>query len=170
MSLLATRRRWVGNSAAPSWQSTQPSCRHSAATGLRGDGHPRADAHRFPGVAIRDAEKAKRSKYNELAGHGRCRLVVIALEVCGRWSSEAASFVRALAKFKAESCLRLLKRSAELLYFKRWTALLACSAQSAFVASLLEQPLGGEGCVYGPAPPLASLLVHGAPSGTSSAA
>ena len=116
---------------------------------LRGDGHPRADAHRFPGVAIRDAEKAKCSKYNELAGHGRCRLVVSALEVCGRWSSEAASFVRALTKFKAESCPRLLKRSAELLYFKRWTALMACSAQSAFATSFLEQPLGGEGCVHG---------------------
>ena len=165
-----TRRIEVVANGLPLFGGAQLAVDTTLVSTLRGDGHPRADAHRFPGVAIRDAEKAKRNKYHELAGHGRCRLVVIALEVCGRWSSEAASFVRALAKFKAESRPRLLKRSAELLYFKRWTALLACSAQSAFAASLLEQPLGGEGCVDGPAPPLASLLAHGGPSGTSSAA
>ena len=38
---------------------------------------------------------AKEQAYSELLRSARCRLVVLAVEVGGRWSKEAASFVRA---------------------------------------------------------------------------
>ena len=45
----------------------------------------------------------KEQKYHELLASRRCRLVVMALEVGGRWSEEAVRFVRLLAKANAEA-------------------------------------------------------------------
>ena len=60
------------------------------------------------------------------------------------------------------------QRRAPLLQALDRAARMLCSVGSLWAASLLEQPLGGEGCVNGPEPPLASLLAHGGPSGKSS--
>ena len=45
------------------------------------------------GVALEEARRTKERKYPELAGNGgRARLMVVAAEVVGRFSAEAAHF------------------------------------------------------------------------------
>jgi hypothetical protein len=61
----------------------------------------------------------------------------LAIEVGGRWSTEARDFVRALAKARARGAPALLQAAAEGAWFRRWTALLAVAAQSAFASTLL---------------------------------
>ncbi len=46
-----------------------------------------------------------------------------------------------LAKSKARSCPRLLRKSAQLAYTNRWMGMLAVAAQRAFAATLLELPV-----------------------------
>ena len=102
-----------------------------------GDARPRADT--VDGLALRDARRAKERVYPELCGsRARTHLVVFALEVGGRWSSEAINFVRLLARARARSEPPLLRKSAEAAWQRRWTGLLAVAAQRAFAESLLE--------------------------------
>lgn len=44
----------------------------------------------YAGVALQDARKLKERVYPEFRRSSRCRLVVLAIEVGGRWSHEAA--------------------------------------------------------------------------------
>ena len=71
----------------------------------------------------------------------RCRLVVLGMEVGGRWSTEAYNFIRTLAKYKARSKPSIIRKSVQIAYTQRWTGLLSVAAQRAFAATLLEQPL-----------------------------
>ena len=164
-----TRKIEVVANGLPLYGGAQLAVDTTLVSPVRGDGRPRAGAQWRPAVAIRDAERSKTVRYHELTGENRCRLVVLAFEVGGRWSASAAVFVHNLAKVKAMSCPSLLRRSAEHLFFNRWTALLSCAAQSAFAASLLEEPLGGEACVNGNEPHLAEMECHPVLRGTSSA-
>ena len=54
-------------------------------------------------VALLEARRRKEATYPELLASARCRLVVIGVEVGGRWGSEAASFLRLLARAKSPS-------------------------------------------------------------------
>ena len=63
--------------------------------------------------------------------------MVLALEVGGRWSSEATEFVSLLAKARARSEHVLVRRRMEQAWRLRWTGLLACAAARSFAASLL---------------------------------
>ena len=120
----------------------------------RGNGQPRGFC---ASQAIREAERAKFSRYPELGGQRRCKLLPVVLEAHGRWSHAAASFVHSLAKWKAQSVPRLLRRISEHLWFSGWPALLSCAAQQAYAASLLEQPLGQEARVTGITPTTSEL-------------
>ena len=99
------------------------------------------------GQAIHEAEQDKRRRYPELLTGTRCHFLVMAFEVAGRWSPSAVTFLRNLAWYKSLSVPKVLRRSTQLLFFQRWTALLACSIQRAYAASLL----GKCACVNGPA-------------------
>ena len=70
----------------------------------------------------------------------RCRLVVVSLEVGGRWSSEVATFVRLLAQAKARSHPPPSRPFVAAAWGRRWCGLLAFAAQRAFLASLLALP------------------------------
>ena len=68
---------------------------------LRRDGTPHARCAVEDGVVLMQARRRKEQTYPELSGaHGRARLVVLACEVGGRWSSETQAFLRQLAKAK----------------------------------------------------------------------
>ena len=86
-----------------------------------------------PGVALRRTRRRKEQTYPELHGAGgRARLVVLAAEVGGRWSNEAAQFLGELAAFKASTAPEILREP--------------CSAAKAFVLSLLDKrPVTGAG-------------------------
>ena len=52
-----------------------------------------------PGAVLKAARRRKERTHLELAGErGRVRLIVLAGEVGGRWSSETASFLSSLAQ------------------------------------------------------------------------
>jgi hypothetical protein len=86
--------------------------------------------------------------------------VVLALEVGGRFSEEAATFLRLLARARARATPALLRKQAARAFLSRWTTLLACSAQQAFAASLLEEPLGNVANVDGNLPDLSDVLAE----------
>ena len=92
----------------------------------------------------------------DLAMSEHLRETVLAVEVGGRWSDEAASFVRSLARAKArEAPARLLQS----VLVARWSALLAHAAMSAFAVSLAGMPVGAQHCnLDGSLPPLGELL------------
>ena len=66
-------------------------------------------------------------------------MVVIAGEVGGRLSGETQTFVQCLAQHKAKSAPKILQASAQVVYYKRWSSLLSCSAANTFATSLLER-------------------------------
>ena len=88
---------------------------------VRADGLPRTGAAARDGVALTTARLRKQRTYPELSGrHRRCRLVVLATETGGRWSSETRSFLRALARFRARSEPPLLRKRVEQAWRMRW--------------------------------------------------
>ena len=75
----------------------------------------------------------------ELVGpRSRARLVVLAVEVGGRWSAETRSFLAHLAKARSRQEVPLLQRRAEQAWRMRWGAILGCASARAVAASLLE--------------------------------
>ena len=89
-------------------------------------------------MALTQARRRKEKTYQELTGPGaRARLVVLALEVGGRWSAEAKSFVGQLTKARARSEPRVLQRRMEQAWRLRWCSILSCAADRSFATSLL---------------------------------
>ena len=78
---------------------------------LRRNGEPRLRAQREDGAALADARRRKEARYPELRGT-RCRLVVTAMEVGGRWSEESYDFLAALTAARARDAPQLLRESA----------------------------------------------------------
>ena len=92
-------------------------------------------------MALNRARKKKETTYPELVRpDSRARLVVLALEVGGRWSQEARTFVQLLAHARARSEQPLKRRRMEQAWRLRWFSVLS----RAFAASLLELR-GGHG-------------------------
>ena len=116
------------------------SLRTTLVSPLRRDGTPHAQCAREDGAALRLARRRKERAYPELSGeHGGARLVVLACEVGGRWSSETQSFLRQLAKAKTRHVPHNLRTSAKLAWMWRWCTILACASARALALSLLER-------------------------------
>ena len=110
---------------------------------LRRDGSLRPGATDVDGVALVAARRRKERTYPELhADGGRARLVVAALEVGGRWSSEAWTFVRLLARARAQQEPDLVRASAALAWHRRFVSIIAVAAQRALADSLLDHWVG----------------------------
>ena len=108
---------------------------------LRGDGTARRLAADVDGVVLEAARKRKARTYPELVGvHRRAQLVVIAVEVGGRWSTKTRSFLSQLAKAKARGETHLMRQRTEQAWRLRWGSLLSCVAARAVATSLLELP------------------------------
>ena len=108
------------------------------------DGSPHNGVADTDGVIFPRAKRRKERRYPELVGPGsRARLVVLALDVGGRWSVESCSFISLLAKAKARR-ERLLQRRAEQAWRMRWRAILSCAAAKAVATCLL-----GLRCAHG---------------------
>ena len=108
---------------------------------LHCDGTPHRGAADADGVAASAARRRKERTYPEIVGpRSRARLVVLAVEVGGRWSSETRSFIAQLAKARSRQEPLLLRRRAEQAWRMRWGAFLSCVAAKAVASSLLESP------------------------------
>ena len=63
-------------------------------------GQHRRHAGTFRGAALHTARRSKERTHPELLAARPCKLVVLGIEVGGRWSQEAANFVRIVARSK----------------------------------------------------------------------
>ena len=127
---------------------------------LSSAGAPRRSAGRTAGAALALARKAKERTYPELRQSVRCKLVVLALELGGRWSTEAATFVRLLARLRSRAVPASSRGPSISAFTARWSALLSFAAARAFAASLLSLPLGGTANVDGEPPLLSDILAE----------
>ena len=65
--------------------------------------------------------------------------MVLAIEVGGRWSEEAAAFVSNLARAKARQAPAILQQSVAAALTARWTATLTHAPMTPFAATLLGE-------------------------------
>ena len=93
------------------------------------------------GAALDPARTRKERRYPELA---RARLVVLAGEIGGRFSSETAQFLRCLASDRVRSRPLILKGRIHAALIRRWSAVLGCSAARSY-ALLDKVPTGVDG-------------------------
>ena len=115
---------------------------------LHHDGIPRRSTATKDGVAIQAAHKKNVATYPDLSGQmRRAHLVIMAVEVGGRWSEETRAFVSALAIARARSETPLMRRRAEQAWRMRWGGMLASAMAWAVASSLLDLPHshGGDG-------------------------
>ena len=85
------------------------------------------------------ARRRKERRHPELVGsRSRARLVVLAVEVGGRFSAETSSFLAQLAKAKSREETPLFQKPAEQAWRLRWAGILGCAAAKAGATSLLE--------------------------------
>ena len=131
------------------WRGAQLAIDTTMVSTLRRDGTARPRAADHDGAVLEVARRRKETTYPELSGEGgRARLVVLAAEVGGRWNSETAQFLTALARARAQEVPLVLQGRAEAAWVRRWSAILACTAARAFSLSLLDsRPVGGSGDV-----------------------
>ena len=105
---------------------------------------PFTEAQLTPMAWSSSGQEAHRVAVPELVGPGsRACLVVLALEVGGRWSPETRTFVAQLAKVKARR-EPLLQKRAEQAWRMRWCAILSCAAGKVVATCLL-----GFRCAHG---------------------
>ena len=124
---------------------------------LKRNGDPRPRASWENGAALADARKRKEKRYPELRGT-RCRLVVTAMEVGGRWSNEAHDFLEALAAAKAQDAPVLLRGSSCRHWMRRWNAFLAVAGMRAFANTLLYGTASNTEVLEGATPQLGQFL------------
>ena len=91
------------------------------------------------GVRLEAARVRKDKKYPELLTTRRCKLVVVAMEVGGRWSDEAWTFLSLLAQAKAATGPKTLQQSMQYRLVRRWSQMISVAAQAGFAATLLGE-------------------------------
>ena len=154
------RRIEVIANGLPLWGGAQLAVDTTLVSPLTRAGHPRMRGGQYRGTALRDARRNKERTYPELLPDRRCRLVVFGIEVGGRWSDEAATFLRLLAHTKARQAPALLRHSLTNALIHRWSAMLTHAAMHAFAASLLDQDLSGCHNLEGNAPSIREILAE----------
>ena len=123
------------------WQGAQLAIDTTMVSLLRRDGTARPRAANHDGAVLEVARRRKEATNPELSGeNGRARLVVLAAEFGGRWNSETAKFITALANARAQEVPLVLQGRAQAAWVRRWSAILACTA---FCVSLLDCRLPG---------------------------
>ena len=158
------RRIEVVANGLPLWHGSQLALDATILSPLMrlGEAHPRTDVQ--PGCAVTAAAHRKRHHtYPELARarrrSRRCRLVVVGVEIGGRFGTETVQLLRLLARHKATAVPAASRPAAITAWVARWSGLLAVAAQRAFAASLLELPPAAE-LGEGPEPELHELLAE----------
>ena len=121
------------------WHGAQLAIDMTLVSLLRRDGSARARAADRDGTVLVEARRRKERTHPELSGEGgRARLVVLVVEVGGRWSGETAKFLAALANARSQSCPFILHKKVKSAYVRRW------SSSRLSTASLLDRrPVAG---------------------------
>ncbi|OLQ06448.1 hypothetical protein AK812_SmicGene10260 [Symbiodinium microadriaticum] len=135
------RRIEVIANGLPLWGGSQLAVDTTLVSPLTSAGVPRRRRGSTAGAALAEARRAKERTYPEFADARRCRLVVLGLEVGGRWSAEAAGFIRLLARARARSAAVTQRAACVAAFVTRWSGLLSIAAARSFAASLLSLPI-----------------------------
>ena len=93
---------------------------------------------RTDGVALATARRRKEWTFAELMWlNRRARLVVLAIDVGGRWSHETRTFISQLAKARVRGDTPLMRKRSE----QAWRgSILACAVARAVGSKMLEHP------------------------------
>ena len=157
------RRIEVIANGLPMWGGSQLAVDTTLVSPLTRTGEPRSRGGTYAAAALHDARRSKERTYPELLNNRRCRLVVLGIEVGGRWSNEASNFICMLAKARARSSPPSLQAATSAALVSRWSALLTHAAATSFAASLLFEDLSPHHNQHGDLPPLGHLLSHTTP-------
>ena len=163
LSRVDDRRIEVIANGLPMWGGSQLAVDTTLVSPLTRTGEPRSRGGTYAGAALHDARRSKERTYPELLNNRRCRLVVLGIEVGGRWSNEASNFICMLAKARARSSPPSLQAATSAALVSRWSALLTHAAATSFAASLLFEDLSPHHNQDGDLPPLGHLLSHTSP-------
>ena len=126
------RRIEVIANGLPLWGGVQLAIDTNLVSPLTRASEPRSRAGRYAGAAVQDARRAKERTYPELLQTRRCKLVVLAIEVGGRWSQETTTFLRLLAQAKARTVPGRLKASFTNALIHRWSAQITHAASCSY--------------------------------------
>ena len=168
LSRVDDRRIEVIANGLPMWGGSQLAVDTTLVSPLTRSGEPRSRGGTYAGAALQDARRNKERTYPELLHNRRCRLVVLGIEVGGRWSNEASSFIRMLAKARARPSPPSLQAATTSALVSRWSALLTHAAATSFAASLLFEDLSLHHNLDGDLPPIGHLLSLTSPAVPSS--
>ena len=152
------RRIEVIANGLPLWNGAQLAVDTTIVSPLTAAGEARSRRDPARPVALLEARRRKEATYPELLASARCRLVVMGVEVGGRWGSEAASFLRLLARARARAAPEALRPALRSAYVYPWSGLLCAAASLAFADSLTSLPSPGLSNLDGPCPDLSDLL------------
>ena len=121
---------------------------------LTGAAQPRRRSGQYAGATLHTSRQNKERTYPELAGSNRCRLVVLAMEVGGRWSPEAAIFPPAARPNESPGNPRTFAAHLGGFTHRTMVSYFTHAAMQAFAASLLNQSadsaLSGDGVLSPP--------------------
>ena len=145
------RRLEVVANGLPLWGGQQLAVDTTLVSPLSGSGQPCRRGGRVQGAALALARRRKERTYPELLRSERCRLVVLAVEVGGRWTRQPP-----LCAPSREVPVRL-RSSLVAVLVARWSALLSHAAMSAFAATFTQRA-GALSHADGALPPLGELL------------
>jgi len=113
-------------------------CDATVVSPLHGNGLPHNGATYDNGACLKQAARRKRSRYPELLGRGPAKLVVLGVEVGGRWCEESLSFMDALVMARAKRAPPVLRTAAVHAWRRRWWCLLSIAVQDAVAATLVQ--------------------------------
>ena len=125
---------------------------------LTGSGKARPRAAHTNGVALEKARQDKETTYPELLRANRCKLIVVGMEVGGRWSAEAYDFLEQLAWHKASEVQPALQKTTALAWLRRWSAMISVAAMRSFADTLLHGTANYTDTGYTATPDLSCLL------------
>ena len=113
------RRVEVVANGLPLWSGAQLVIDTTLVSPVQRNGLPQPGAEEEDGIQLSRARRRKEVTYRELLRSRRCRLVVLGVEVGGRWSQEAFAVIRQLAKAKARTKPTIIRKSVQIAFQHR---------------------------------------------------
>ena len=135
-------------------------CDASLVSPVKANGIARPRAAHEPGVAIANIEDIKASTYPELVSSTRCKFLVLAGEVGGRWSATICHLIRDLAAAKSQEAAPRLRKSAAFGWENWWWSMISVATQNALAATLVDDAPHMLHAWEGSAPSF-GILLHG---------
>ena len=115
------------------------------------EGNVRGTAHWKDASILEEARRDKEAKYPELHRGDRCQLIVLAIDIGGRFSTETVEFLENLAWARSRAAPSYLRTAVAHSFKRRWARMLAVAAGVGVSTSLvlskeeLQQYPAGDG-------------------------